>query len=204
MRLLTQRNARPTRTKKAYAKCISHLTGAAFNHHRFAIASIKKYNALVRGKVDSLISVQATRRKEGKTLAFIWIYNGSYSVLEEWVVDKIIGSRFVQKNGNNFCLQYLVKWSGLDASESTWEPLQNVCNAQRLVEEFHANNTNAPKPYANVTKNQYRVKKIFEIQSGGKMGIYFTSELENRKELIKFAKVFPSLSLKRTISEHLL
>ena len=53
----------------------------------------------------------------------------------EYDVEKILNSRIYRRK-----LQYEVKWEGWDESPVTWEPAENVANAQELVEEFHAEN----------------------------------------------------------------
>ena len=54
-------------------------------------------------------------------------------------MEKILNSRIYRRK-----LQYEVKWEGWDESHVTWEPAENVANAQELVEEFHAENPDAP------------------------------------------------------------
>ncbi|KAK2547520.1 Chromobox protein-like protein 7 [Acropora cervicornis] len=48
-----------------------------------------------------------------------------------YAVEKIAKKR--QHNGK---VQYLVKWAGFPASQSTWEPEEHILDA-RLLEEFH-------------------------------------------------------------------
>ena len=48
-----------------------------------------------------------------------------------YTVEKIVKKR--QRNGK---VQYLVKWAGFPASQSTWEPEEHILDV-RLLEEFH-------------------------------------------------------------------
>ena len=54
-------------------------------------------------------------------------------------MEKILNSRIYRRK-----LQYEVKWEGWDEGHISWEPAENVENARELVEEFHAENPDAP------------------------------------------------------------
>jgi hypothetical protein len=43
--------------------------------------------------------------------------------------------------------QYLVKWTGYEVSESTWEPYENLSHSRDLVSAFHAKNPSKPGPW---------------------------------------------------------
>jgi len=43
-------------------------------------------------------------------------------------------------------LRYTVKWKGYPDSENTEEPLSNMLNAPGLLEQYHRNHPNKPKP----------------------------------------------------------
>ena len=43
-------------------------------------------------------------------------------------------------------LRYTVKWKGYPDSENTEEPLSNMLNAPELLEQYHRNHPNKPKP----------------------------------------------------------
>lgn len=58
----------------------------------------------------------------------------------EYEVEKILDSRLFRKK-----LQYLVKWKRYDDSHNDWEPVENVKNSQRLINEFHKRFPQAPK-----------------------------------------------------------
>jgi len=59
---------------------------------------------------------------------------------EEWEVEEILDSRFKNKQ-----LQYLVKWTGTDTSENSWEPDRNLKNAPEAIKEFHKKHPEAPR-----------------------------------------------------------
>ena len=39
-------------------------------------------------------------------------------------------------------LEYLVRWKGYGAHEDTWEPVDNLANAQKMIEAFEARHGN--------------------------------------------------------------
>jgi hypothetical protein len=51
---------------------------------------------------------------------------------EEYEVEKILGHDRV--NGRPY---YLVKWTGYDTSENTWEPIENLTGCSQLVKQYH-------------------------------------------------------------------
>lgn len=62
---------------------------------------------------------------------------------EEYKVEKILDSRLFRRK-----LQYLVKWKGYDNSHMSWEPVENVEHATRLVKAFHHQHPSAPRQVA--------------------------------------------------------
>ena len=59
----------------------------------------------------------------------------------EYEVESILDSKIVRGK-----LLYLVDWLGYDSSETTWEPVENLTNAQNKVKEFHERYPNKPRP----------------------------------------------------------
>ena len=49
----------------------------------------------------------------------------------EYEVEEILGERIISGEAH-----YLVKWKGYDASESTWEPQDNLLNCARTLQQF--------------------------------------------------------------------
>jgi hypothetical protein len=91
----------------------------------------------------------------------------------EWEVEYIKDSRL--RRGK---LQYLIKWKGYPQEESTWEPVDNLQNAEDLVKDFHKRHPSAPKkisaltfstlpfkPYENLT-NPSPSKKLYNWTEG--------------------------------------
>ena len=60
---------------------------------------------------------------------------------DEFEVEAILDSR-IHRNK----VQYFVKWKGYDESENSWEPLHNLRNSRRLLDEFHVLHPDAPMP----------------------------------------------------------
>ena len=58
---------------------------------------------------------------------------------EEYEIENIIDSRLVRNK-----LEYLVHWNGYDISTRTWEPVSNLENAQKAINEFHEKYPNKP------------------------------------------------------------
>jgi hypothetical protein len=52
----------------------------------------------------------------------------------EFEVEKIISHRDVGRKASR--REYLVKWSGFGPEHNTWEPLRNMTNCDKLVEEY--------------------------------------------------------------------
>ena len=59
----------------------------------------------------------------------------------EYEVVAILDSKIVRNK-----LYYLVDWVGYPQSDCTWEPVNNVSNAQALVKDFHRRYPNKPGP----------------------------------------------------------
>ena len=56
-------------------------------------------------------------------------------------------------------LYYLVDWLGYPPSDRTWEPVDNVCNAQALIDDFHQRYPNKPGPTLLTTPSSRRSKR---------------------------------------------
>ena len=59
----------------------------------------------------------------------------------EYEVDRIIDSKKIRGT-----VKYKVSWKGYGPHKNTWEPLSNLTNAKKLVDDFHKNNPTKPKP----------------------------------------------------------
>ena len=51
---------------------------------------------------------------------------------EEFEVFKILDSCINRKK-----LEYLVHWQGYEVSERSWEPIANLINSPKMIQEFH-------------------------------------------------------------------
>ena len=63
------------------------------------------------------------------------------NLLTAYEVAVILDSKIVRNK-----LYYLVDWVGYRPSDRTWEPVNNVSNAQALVDDFHRRYPNKPGP----------------------------------------------------------
>ena len=50
----------------------------------------------------------------------------------EYEVESVVSKRDTEEGK----VEYLVKWKGYDASDNTWEPVENLESSQELVDEF--------------------------------------------------------------------
>jgi hypothetical protein len=60
---------------------------------------------------------------------------------EEWEVERILDSKRRRRK-----LHYLVQWAGYSYVRTSWEPAENLEGARELVEEFHRDHPEKPKP----------------------------------------------------------
>jgi hypothetical protein len=58
----------------------------------------------------------------------------------EYEVSNILDSKIMHRR-----LFYLVDWVGYDVSERSWEPAENLVNAQEKIDEFHQHYPNKPR-----------------------------------------------------------
>jgi hypothetical protein len=70
----------------------------------------------------------------------------------EYEVAAILDSKLVRNK-----LYYLVDWLGYSPSERTWEPVENVANAQDLLADFHRKYPDKPGPQLAPTRSTRRL-----------------------------------------------
>ena len=74
---------------------------------------------------------------------------------KEWEVEAIVDSRRIRGK-----LKYLVHWKGYSHEDDTWEDVENVEHASRLVDEFHKKYPRKPSP-----TNRVRSITVRQIQT---------------------------------------
>merc|ERR1712223_439924 len=57
----------------------------------------------------------------------------------EYEVESVVSKRGTEEGK----VEYLVKWKGYDASDNTWEPVENLESSQELIDEFEGRTENA-------------------------------------------------------------
>merc|ERR1712122_449377 len=57
----------------------------------------------------------------------------------EYEVGTVVSKRDTEEGK----VEYLVKWKGYDASDNTWEPVENLESSQELIDEFEGRTENA-------------------------------------------------------------
>merc|ERR1712099_216726 len=57
----------------------------------------------------------------------------------EYEVESIVSKR----ESDEGKVEYLVKWKGWNASDNTWEPVENLESSQELIDEFEGKTENA-------------------------------------------------------------
>jgi hypothetical protein len=72
----------------------------------------------------------------------------------EYDVASILDSKIVRNK-----LYYLVDWLGYTPSDRTWEPINNVCNARALIDDFHCRYPNKPRPRLSMTPSTRRFRR---------------------------------------------
>jgi hypothetical protein len=58
---------------------------------------------------------------------------------QAWNIQEILDLRIYHKK-----IKYLVNWEGYTHDDDTWEPIENLDNAQECLEEFHRKYPNKP------------------------------------------------------------
>ena len=61
----------------------------------------------------------------------------------EYEVENLLDS-WISKKGRGW-LEYLIKWKNYPREDASWEPKENLRNAQELIEEFHKKFPNTPR-----------------------------------------------------------
>ena len=61
----------------------------------------------------------------------------------EYEVEDLLDSRISKKGCGH--LEYLVKWKNYPREDASWEPKENLANAQEIVDKFHRKFPNAPR-----------------------------------------------------------
>jgi hypothetical protein len=61
----------------------------------------------------------------------------------EYEVEDLLDSRISKKGQGH--LEYLVKWKNYPRGDVSWEPKENLTNAQEIMEEFHKKFPNTPR-----------------------------------------------------------
>jgi len=61
---------------------------------------------------------------------------------EEWEIELILHFKH-----RYWKLHYLIQWAGYNHILTSWEPLQNLENAQELIDEFHWDHLNKPQSW---------------------------------------------------------
>ena len=62
------------------------------------------------------------------------------SAEEEWEMEWLLDSNLRYRKLHN-----LVQWAGYNYLRTSWEPAENLGNAQELVDEFHQDQPNKPR-----------------------------------------------------------
>merc|ERR1712213_98149 len=57
----------------------------------------------------------------------------------EYEVENVVSKRETDEGK----VEYLVKWKGWNASDNTWEPIENLESSQELIDEFEGRTENA-------------------------------------------------------------
>jgi hypothetical protein len=79
----------------------------------------------------------------------------------EYKVEQILDSRIYQNK-----YQYLVKWKGYTEEHNMWEPVENVTNAQAVINNFHHSHPAAPRHLHSLDLFQFRpIENFMEISA---------------------------------------
>ncbi len=100
---------------------------------------------------------------------------------EEYEIEKILEKRIVKNK-----IEYLIKWKDYPESDNTWEPIENMDNAKRMISEFEKKlkekKTKNIINYFNEAKLNNNMKKNYKIKSSKPIRTYKTFENINTEE----------------------
>merc|ERR1719370_2487260 len=83
----------------------------------------------------------------------------------EYEVESVVSKRGTEEGK----VEYLVKWKGYDASDNTWEPVENLESSQELIDEFEGRTENAAveEDVKDSTEKMERKVDAKEQENGG-------------------------------------
>ena len=81
--------------------------------------------------------------------------NDRSKITDEYEVEHILGKRRGIKG-----IEYKIKWVGYPTGESTWEPLENLDNAQSAIDSFEANASQSSKNVDSELEENFSRAKI--------------------------------------------
>ncbi len=108
----------------------------------------------------------------------------------EYQVEKILNKRIIDGQ-----TKYLIKWMDWPATDSTWEPIENLDNVLYMVEEFKENLKEEKK------KNKKEISKMyFDTQQGKRENNIGKSRKTYTEVDIPVFSTVPILTLKKTVN----
>merc|ERR1712200_276911 len=83
----------------------------------------------------------------------------------EYEVESVVSKRGTEEGK----VEYLVKWKGYDASDNTWEPIENLESSQELIDEFEGRTENAAveEDTKDSTEKMEKKADAIEQENGG-------------------------------------
>merc|ERR1712203_652059 len=89
----------------------------------------------------------------------------------EYEVESVVSKRETEKGE----VEYLVKWKGWNASDNTWEPIENLESSQELIDEFEGRTENAAVEEDG--KDSTEKEDAKEQENGGANGVDKSEEV---------------------------
>lgn len=80
----------------------------------------------VKKRKTTISHIKTNLRNEGDSSSFS----------QEYEVEKILKKRIIRSR-----VEYLVKWKRYTESDATWEPIENLTNCQKLIDQFEKSTT---------------------------------------------------------------